>query len=119
MSGSSVLLCNGCCCGHQEQGHPALPRIDLQTAWATGGLEDAVRLRFVDCLGPCERANVAVVKLPGQDIWLGDLDTADYGTLAAWAADAHGAATHDPSGAPPPLPASLLAHRIPPRGPAS
>jgi len=107
---ASVLLCNGCCCGHPEKGNPVLPKARLLADWAAQGLEDTVLLRFVDCLGPCERANVVVVKADGEAFWLADLKTADYDTLAAWALASQSAAM------PPPLPEPLTARRIPPRG---
>jgi predicted metal-binding protein len=118
-NGASVLLCNGCCCGHLEKGNPALPKARLLADWAAGAWEDAVRLRFVDCLGPCEHANMAVVKLADGAVWLADLTTADYDALAGWASEVAGvaASSETPAGAtPPPLPESLAARRIPPRG---
>lgn len=113
-STTSLLICNGCCCGHPEKGNPALPKARLQADWATQGLERAVRLRFVDCLGPCERANVVVVKMASEAVWLADLTTADYDALAAWAGSSK--ESGEQSGERQPLPEALAARRIPPRG---
>jgi predicted metal-binding protein len=113
-SNASLLICNGCCCGHSEKGNPALPKARLQADWAAAGLEDAVRLRFVDCLGPCERANVVVVKAAGEAVWLAGVTTADYDALAAWAGASKESA--EQSGESPPLPETLTARRIAPRG---
>jgi hypothetical protein len=91
----SVLVCRGCCCGTEEK-HPSVDhdrQADLlrQAADAVGG-----RLRTVDCLGPCDRSNVVVVRSGTRRRWFGSiLDEATTSALAAWVRD--GAATAPPS----------------------
>lgn len=105
---ASVLICQGCCCGHPEKGNPEIPRAHLEAAWRERQLAETVRLRFVDCIGPCEPANLAVIQLPGEAIWLAGLAVGqDYDALADWAAQ-----THD-AGAPAALPGHLPERRIP------
>jgi cobaltochelatase CobN len=105
---ASVLVCNGCCCGHTEKGKPPLPKARIEAAWKDQSLGRAVRLRFVDCLGPCSEANVAVVKTATETIWLAALASdQEYEELAAWAKQSALQGTLSP------LPASLLGRRIP------
>ena len=110
---ASVLVCNGCCCGHTEKGRPALPKSHVEKLWADRQLARVARLRFVDCLGPCEQANLAVVKVAGETVWLAGLSSiAEYEALADWAAQAGAAATLAA------LPAVLAGRQIPPHGDA-
>jgi predicted metal-binding protein len=109
---ASILVCDGCCCGHTEKGNPELPRKHLESIWSERGLESSVRLRFVDCLGPCETANLAVIKTPQESLWLAGLTTADdYEALAGWAARS------TENGAPAALTEPLAKLRIPPHQP--
>jgi len=71
---------------------------------ATSSIVDA-RFWEVDCLGPCERSNVVVVRSQGQRTWLGGmLETPATEALATWIS---GGARH-------PLPEPLRAHEFPP-----
>lgn len=92
----SVLVCRGCCCGSAST-HPTVDHAG-QLERLRGALPDeGTRLWTVDCLGPCARANVVVVRSGGVRRWFGDvLDDADTDALAAW--------IHDdaPHGTPPP-----------------
>src|SRR5687768_12801225 len=45
---ATVLICQGCCCGHPEKGNPEIPRAHLEAAWHERQLASSVRLRFVD-----------------------------------------------------------------------
>lgn len=79
-----MLLCRGCCCGTTK--HPLVDH-DHQAR----RLEDAVRaqgtgrLHRVDCLGPCERSNVVVVRRGATRHWFGDvLDAPVTDALAQW-----------------------------------
>src|SRR6185436_12547512 len=105
---ATVLICQGCCCGHPEKGNAEIPRARLEAAWADRQLEAAVRLRFVDCLGPCRPANLACIKTPQSTVWLADLaDVGAYDELTAWAEQ-----TQD-LGAPAPLQHPLAERQIP------
>lgn len=93
----SVIVCRGCCCGTDRR-HPEVDHVAqverLAAAVSTGG-----RFWTVDCVGPCERANVVIVRTraAGRRWFGGVLDAADTERLAGWIAD----------GAPSPLPAGL------------
>ena len=105
---ATVLVCQGCCCGHPEKGNPEIPRAHLEAVWRERQLEHAVRLRFVDCIGPCEPANLAVVKLSGEAVWLAGLTGGhEYDALADWAEQ-----TRD-AGAPAALSVTLTERQIP------
>ncbi|HWJ96794.1 MAG TPA: hypothetical protein VNQ33_01475 [Acidimicrobiales bacterium] len=96
----SVIVCRGCCCG-SEQKHPDVDH-DAQVEALRASLPASGRLWTVDCLGPCERSNVVVVRTraAGRRWFGGVLATAATGALADWIRD--GAV-----GAPPPLLAPL------------
>ena len=106
---ASVLICQGCCCGHPEKGNPEIPRARLEAAWAERDLEQSVRLRFVDCLGPCRPANFAALKTRRRTVWLADLaDVEAYDALTAWAEQSRDL------GKAAPLPSALALCEIPP-----
>ena len=92
----SVLVCRGCCCGttwkHPEVEHAA----QLSTLRAAVSGVSGARLWTVDCLGPCDRSNVVVVRAEGQRRWFGGVSSeAAVGVLAGWISS--GAATPPPS----------------------
>jgi hypothetical protein len=83
---ATVLVCQGCCCGHTEKSNPAIPRTELEASWKARKLDASVRLRFVDCIGPCTPANLACIKTRGETIWFAGLAVpAEYEALADWA----------------------------------
>src|SRR5687767_1492401 len=83
---ATVLICQGCCCGHPEKGNAEIPREHLEATWAERNLEASVRLRFVDCLGPCQPANLACIKTRKKTVWIAGLtDVTSYDELTAWA----------------------------------
>lgn len=82
-----MLVCRGCCCGtdarHPDVDHAA-HLATLRAAMPSGG---SAKLWTVDCLGPCNRSNVVVVRNGSTRRWFGDmLDDDDIETLAAWVA---------------------------------
>jgi hypothetical protein len=106
---ASVLVCQGCCCGHTEKSNPAVPRARLEAAWKARKLMGAVHLRFVDCIGPCKPANLACIKTPDETIWLAGLTTpAEYDALADWAEASRS------DGTPAACSEALAPYRIPP-----
>ena len=92
----TALICRGCCCGTARK-HP---EIDHEAQLA--GLRAAVaaaggRLRVTECLGPCERSNVVVLRARTgtgtTTIWAGGVLTPDQtmafcARIAAFAGDA-------------------------------
>ncbi len=96
-----VAVCRGCCCGtaakHGEIDHQ--DQIDtLRTAVASlESLRPAStgRVWATDCLGPCDRSNVIVVRSGAVRLWFGPiLSKAQTKTLAKWVAG--GAPGHPP-----------------------
>ncbi|MEM9040728.1 MAG: hypothetical protein AAGD33_12600 [Actinomycetota bacterium] len=98
---TSVLVCRGCCCGSEAK-HPDVDHdghVERLRA-ATDGVNG--RVMTVDCLGPCERSNVVVVRRGTRRTWFGDLlDDEQIDRLGAWI----GSDAADP-------PADLAAHRF-------
>ena len=80
----SMLVCRGCCCGtekHDDIDHVAQVT-RLQAAVASSR---RTKLYTTDCLGPCERSNVVVVRSGRERTWFGDvLDTEVTAALADW-----------------------------------
>lgn len=84
----SVLVCRGCCCGTAEK----LPDVDHEDHLARlrSAVADrpAAALRTVDCLGPCERANVVVVRKGAQRWWFGEIrEQSEIDELTGWIGD--------------------------------
>lgn len=74
MSGrTSVLVCRGCCCGTVGK-HPDVDHRDhLARLRAATSTARSTKVWEVDCLGPCERSNVVVVRTGATRRWFGDL----------------------------------------------
>lgn len=91
MSLTEVLVCRGCCCGTVRK-HPGTDH-DAQLETLRGAASDdrEVRVREVDCLGPCQRSNVVVLRRVGRPareaVWLGGMvTTTQTASLASWIA---------------------------------
>ena len=90
---TGVVLCRGCCCGSERRD----PHTDhaAQLDWLLQ-LErahpDGVTARISDCLGPCARANVLVVRPSsagrrrgGRPVWFGSVrDTRILVVVESW-----------------------------------
>jgi cobaltochelatase CobN len=70
-----LLVCQGCCCGNTERGHPALPLDDFKQQWKERGIRLRVHLTVTGCLGPCPLANVALILFAGESVWLHSINT--------------------------------------------
>jgi predicted metal-binding protein len=100
----SVLVCRGCCCGTAK--HPDVDH-EAQVETLRRSLPDGTRARLfeVDCLGPCSRSNVVVVRRDGERRWFGQiLDDEVTQALAGWVSD----------GAQEPPPALVARHEFAP-----
>ncbi|WP_406129447.1 (2Fe-2S) ferredoxin domain-containing protein [Streptomyces sp. NBC_00989] len=85
----TVTVCRGCCCGTAK-----VPGVDhaAQLAALKAELGSVARIRAVNCLDACERANVIVVQpspsgraAGGQPVWLGLVNDPDAtADIAAW-----------------------------------
>lgn len=88
MNSLSVAVCRGCCCGtadkHAEVDHQAHLEM-LRTAIRSN---NRARLWETNCLGPCDRSNVVVVRSGAVRRWFGPLLTdGETDLLATWVAD--------------------------------
>lgn len=82
-----LLVCQGCCCGRTERGHPPVPVEWLKAEWKRRQLRDLGHLTVSGCLGPCEQTNVALlVTADGTQAFGGLATTADYELLLRHAA---------------------------------
>jgi len=119
-----VVVCRGCCCGSSAK-RPGTDHAEQLSALteAVHGLP-AARLVVTDCLGPCEYANVVVVRPHGRHpdgrrsgpVWFGNVtEASDTAELCAWVAEIS-RDPEDPSLSRP-LPPILDLLRIPAPGP--
>lgn len=102
-----VVVCQGCCCGRTDKGHPPVPVDWLKNEWRTRELPKKMHLSISGCLGPCDATNVVLLMFGNQAVWLGGLKTQDsYRDLVQWAADCARREVLQP------LPPSLARHRL-------
>jgi (2Fe-2S) ferredoxin len=81
-----INICNGCCCGQTQKGHPEVPVEWLKREWKYRGLLKRVHLTISGCLGPCDVANVVLVTSPEGTQWLAEItQRRQYELLADWA----------------------------------
>ncbi|GAA1256370.1 hypothetical protein GCM10009665_53540 [Kitasatospora nipponensis] len=124
--GVDVIVCRGCCCGSATK-RPGTDHAGQLAALgaAVESLPDA-KLLVTECLGPCEVANVVVVRsrgrLPGEPrtgpLWFGNLtDPADTAELCDWVRRLGRRPSGAGAAAGAALPAALESLRIPAHGP--
>ena len=81
----SVSVCRGCCCGRPSK-HPDVDHA-AQLLTVRDATYTVANARFweVDCLGPCDRSNVVVVRSHGVRTWLGGiLEPEVTAAVAGW-----------------------------------
>ena len=86
-----IFFCEGCCCGRNDKGFPALPKDMIKERWKSLKLNGTIQLTISGCLGPCDLANVFYL-LPSDGVgqWFGGLSEPwHYETLIHWAAECH------------------------------
>jgi cobaltochelatase CobN len=67
--GQLFVCATGCCCGHTERGHAAVP-VDLyHREWSRRRIRHKVHLSLGGCLGPCALSNVVLLLYGGHQIW--------------------------------------------------
>ena len=82
---TDVVVCNGCCCGNTDKGHPEVPVKLLNDEWENYGLNNSVKLRISKCLGPCSMHNVTLLKTDKGQTWLGKLSEDEhYNSIVEW-----------------------------------
>jgi hypothetical protein len=96
----TVVVCRGCCCGTTRK-HPGLDHAGQVAALARAAEAAGGRLRQTDCLGPCDRSNVMVVRsrtaAASATVWLGGvLEEAQTAALCAWIAGGAPASLPEP-----------------------
>ena len=83
---TDVVVCNGCCCGNTDKGHPEVPIKLLNDEWEKYRLNDSVKLRISKCLGPCSMHNVSLLRTDNSTTWIGNLsEEIHYKALVDWA----------------------------------
>ena len=102
-----ISVCNGCCCGHAEKGHLAVPVEWLKNEWRCRGLLKRVHLSISGCLGPCDVPNVVMIIGAEGVQWLARIDQQrQYEMLADWAEQSKAAGRMIP------LPREFDSHRL-------
>ncbi|WP_405359168.1 (2Fe-2S) ferredoxin domain-containing protein [Kitasatospora sp. NBC_00085] len=119
-----VVVCRGCCCGTARKRPGTDHEGQLASLAEAVAALPAARLVVTDCLGPCEQANVVVVRPRGrlQDgrrarpVWFGNVtDATGTAELCAWIGEiSRTAGQVSPEG---PLSPLLDSLRIPAPGP--
>src|SRR5215471_2397048 len=65
-----LMVCaKGCCCGHTERGHAAVPVDFYKDEYRKRKLRKQVQLTMSGCLGPCPVANVVLLFFDGHPVW--------------------------------------------------
>ena len=67
--GQLFVCATGCCCGHTERGHAAVPEVLYHREWARRKIRHKVHLSLGGCLGPCALSNVALLLFAGHQVW--------------------------------------------------
>lgn len=72
-----IFVCKGCCCGNQERDYPEVPLEEFKSQWKARAIRRRVHLTISGCLGPCPLANVVLLILHGQSVWLHSIESTD------------------------------------------
>jgi cobaltochelatase CobN len=81
-----ISICNGCCCGQTQKGHPEVPVEWLKQEWKYRGLLKRVHLSISGCLGPCDVPNVVLITSAEGTQWFAQISRRrQYEMLADWA----------------------------------
>jgi len=73
--GQLIVCASGCCCGHTEEGHAAVPTDVYQAEWERRRIRNNVHLTMGGCLGPCELSNVVMLLFDGRTMYFQAIDT--------------------------------------------
>lgn len=102
-----ILVCNGCCCGQTQKGHPPVPLDWLKQEFKARKLLRKVHLTIAGCLGPCDTPNVICINFATGTRWFGNLTHFwQYEAILDWASASAEA------GSLLPLPAFLVDHEM-------
>jgi cobaltochelatase CobN len=65
-----LMVCaKGCCCGHTERGHAAVPVEFYKHEYKRRKIRKQVQLTMSGCLGPCPLSNVVLLFFDGRPVW--------------------------------------------------
>ncbi|MFF4019643.1 (2Fe-2S) ferredoxin domain-containing protein [Streptomyces sp. NPDC001843] len=89
----TVVVCRGCCCGNPGK-HPGTDHAGQLRRLRDAAAEGGFAVRTTECLGPCDQANVLVVRpsaegrrAGGRPAWVGfAMDDDCTAEVADWAA---------------------------------
>jgi predicted metal-binding protein len=86
---AQIFVCNGCCCGRTEKGHPPVPVDWLKAEFKARKLIRNVQVTISGCLGPCDVPNVVAILTPNEGMrWFGNLSEQwQFESLMDWASE--------------------------------
>ncbi len=65
-----LMVCaKGCCCGHTDRGHAAVPVDFYKQEYKKRKIRKQVQLTMSGCLGPCPLSNVVLLFFDGRPTW--------------------------------------------------
>jgi nitrile hydratase accessory protein len=70
-----LFVCKGCCCGKTDEGFPPVPLEEFKRQWKARGIRRRFHLTISGCLGPCALANVVLIQIRGESIWLHSINS--------------------------------------------
>ncbi len=73
--GHLFVCATGCCCGHTERGHAAVPVELYDREWERRKWRNRVHLTTGGCLGPCVLSNVTMLMFDGRTLYFQSLNT--------------------------------------------
>jgi len=107
---AQILVCNGCCCGRTDKGHPPVPVEWLKAEFKSRKLIRNVQITISGCLGPCDVSNVVGILTRAEGMrWFGNLSEPwQFEDLVEWASAVKASQSTVP------LPMWLSAHALNP-----
>jgi cobaltochelatase CobN len=107
---AQIFICNGCCCGRTEKGHPPVPVDWIKAEFKARKLIRNVQVTISGCLGPCDVPNVVAILTSEKGMrWFGNLtEQWQFESLIDWASQVKAAQSALP------LPEWLSGHRLDP-----
>lgn len=84
---AQIFICNGCCCGRTEKGHPPVPVDWIKAEFKARKLIRNVQVTISGCLGPCDVPNVVAILTSEEGMrWFGNLtEQWQFESLIDWA----------------------------------
>jgi cobaltochelatase CobN len=73
--GHLMVCAKGCCCGHTERGHAAVPVDFYKEEYKRRKIRNKIQLTMSGCLGPCPLSNVVLLFFDGRPVWLQSINS--------------------------------------------